>query len=112
FPQDELIQLPVAPSLYLLSGNDTRTLAALGNKVTRTAWIRQTGNRDVFAVWAQPTSAKAPSPTLAQFGQSLALEDATIEPGARVGDVVPDGSTTLVLRWKVLDPPAYQPSIF
>jgi hypothetical protein len=109
-PEDTFIPLPVAPSLYVLAGDDKVTLAALGSTVTKTQWVRNASDHPVFAVWAQPATAPAPAAPVAQLGSLLALENASVAPV----QVDADGGaeTTLSLWWRVLGKPAYQPSIF
>lgn len=101
FAQDKAIPLPVAPSLYVVDGNDYLTLAALGPAIQRTARIQGDGRLAGTAIWATPAPTDAfGEPVDARFGRWLELERVRIEP-----DVVG-------LRWRILAVPDYQPSVF
>lgn len=101
FAQDRSIPLPVAPSLYIVSGDGRRTLDSLGPAVRRTAWITDQGRRAGLAIWAAPApDAWFGRPVGARFGQILELERVLVN-----ADLVG-------LRWRILAVPSYQPSVY
>jgi Dolichyl-phosphate-mannose-protein mannosyltransferase len=118
FPQDELIPMPVAPSLYVVAGDGQPVLDALGPAVQRMAWVNDDPLWPTRAIWAQPASPAGSdataSATSAHFGQILQLESATIVSGdahATFGPSPPP-TATAILRWRILGRPSYRPSIY
>lgn len=101
FAQDEAVPLPVAPSVYVVSGDGQTTIDSLGPAVQRTAWIQDGPRHAGRAIWAAPASADwFGQPVGASFGRWLELERVVVR------------STTVGLRWRILAIPSYQPSIY
>jgi hypothetical protein len=127
FPEEQLIPLPVAPSVYVLGGDDRVARDVLGPAIRQSTALNDQGGRPVEAILTNPWPAEvAPGPSglgwqpvQAQFGNVLGLESAAVEVPATNGAGMAQGVdapgpavATAVLRWKVLARPAYQPSIF
>lgn len=110
FTQDELIPLPLAPSLYLLTPDapNTEVEAALGSSIQRKQQLAGGRLQLGQAIWADPI--QFTDTTMAQF-DALALESASVLPpsSSLAGD---SGRWTLRLRWRVTGQPTYPPSIF
>ncbi len=101
FAQSEAIPLPLAPSVYVVAGDGQETIDALGPAVQRIAWIRDGTRIAGRAIWAAPAPADwFGQPVDARFGRWLQLDRVLIR------------SSTVGLRWRILQVPDYQPSIY
>ncbi|HVC33741.1 MAG TPA: glycosyltransferase family 39 protein [Chloroflexota bacterium] len=101
FAQNSAVPLPVAPSLYVVSGDGQTTLDSLGPAVQRSTWIEDGGRVAGRAIWAAPATADwFGHPVGAQFGRWLELERAQVT------------ATNVALRWRILAVPDYQPSVY
>jgi hypothetical protein len=111
-PQNELVPLPLGPSLYIASGDARVIRGALGPAVKRETRLPVMGGGGIDVIEATPDPAAGSLPSLAggpaTLGGWLVLEGAA--------NVSADGSTvsgrTIALKWKVAGQPTYRPSIF
>jgi 4-amino-4-deoxy-L-arabinose transferase-like glycosyltransferase len=112
FPQRDLIPLPLRSSLYILSDEKSAVADALGPLVQWQTQVAVGGGKSITIIEASPsTSAAVWSPLNGgpiQFGKLIALEGAAVESGSGSNSGMP----TIVLRWRVIGQPSYQPSIY
>ena len=111
FTQDQLIPLPMAPSLYLLTPDSPsgEVEAALQGSIQRRQQLAGGNLPHGQAIWADSMS--FPDSSIAQFA-TLALETATVIPSEPRSSGGESGRWTLRLRWRVTGRPSYSPSIF
>ncbi len=111
-PQDELIPLPLGPSLYVTSGDGRLVKEALGDSARTDTLIKVGGGGTIDVVEADSSDSPGRGATLpvgaVSFGNVILLESASVLPV----DPSVQGARTIALRWKVLGRPTYQPSLF